>query len=123
MRDGILRRQRGKGRFGFIIAVLIVAAAVYVAVKLVPVKVRTYQFADFMREEAQRAAWNKNEQTLREHLLEKAAMLGLPVTAKNLQIKMGGGEIRVSARYEVPVDLMVTTYVWKVDQEERAPLF
>ncbi len=123
MRNGTLRCERGKGRFGFIISVLILAAAVFVAAKLVPVKVKTYQFADYMREEAQRAAWNKNEQTLRARLLDKAETLGLPVTEKNLQIKMGGGEIRVSARYEVPVDLIVTTYVWRLDQEERAPLF
>jgi len=115
--------QRGEGRIAFVLALIVVGAGVFVAVRLIPVKVRTYQFADYMREEAQRTAWNKDEVLLEKHLLEKARMLDLPITEKNLKITVGGGEISVAARYDIPVDLGVKIYIWKVDQKERAPLF
>jgi hypothetical protein len=115
--------QEGKGRIGFLLSLFVFAGAIFVAAKLIPVKVRTYQFADYMRDEAQRTAWNKEEAVLRKHLLDKARMLDLPISDKNIDIKIGSGEIRVQARYEVPVDLLVQRFVWKFDQQERAPLF
>ena len=114
---------RGEGRIAFIFALIILVAAVFVAARLIPVKVKAYQFADYMRDEAQRTAWTKDDETLKKHLLEKARMLDLPITEENLKVIIGGGEIVVSARYEIPVDLGVKTYVWHFDQQERAPLF
>lgn len=123
MRSASRRGQSGEGKIGFFLALVVLAAGVFVASRLIPVKVKTYQFADYMREEAQRTAWSKDEAGLQKHLLEKARSLGLPINEKNLKIVIGTGEIQVAARYEIPVDLGVKTYVWKFDQQERAPLF
>jgi hypothetical protein len=115
--------QRGEGRVGFFIALIIFAIVVFLGVKFIPVKVKSYQFSDFMRDEARRAAWSRDESKLQKLLIQKARSLDLPITEKNLKVVRGGGQIVVSATYEVPIDLAVTTYVWRFDQEERAPLF
>ena len=121
-RRGILN-QRGDGRIGAILAILVAGAAVFTAMQIIPARVRAYEFGDYMREEAQKAAWSKDEVLLKKHIIEKARLLELPVNEKNLVVEFAPGEIRVSAKYELSVDLKVTKYVMKFEPHERAPLF
>ncbi len=115
--------QRGDSRITLVLTLVIVAYAIFAATKIIPVRVASYEFADYLREEAQKAAWTRDEKVLRAHILEKARLLELPVTDKNLKIEFAGGDIRVSADYQIPVDLKLTTWVMQFSPRERAPLF
>jgi hypothetical protein len=115
--------ERGDGRVGLILTIIVVSASVFAAVKIIPAKMRAYEFGDYIREEAQKAAWSKDEALLRKHILEKARSLELPVNDKNLKVEFAPGEIRVSADYQLTVDLKVTKYTMTFQPQERAPLF
>jgi hypothetical protein len=55
--------------------------------------------------------------------MQKAKELEIPLKRKNLTLKRTTGEIVISAQYEQPIDLKVTTYVYRFDAREKAPLF
>ena len=85
-------------------------------------RVNAYEFRDFMREQARFASNTQNDE-IRRQIIEKAAELSIPLDKKNLRIARTKAEVSISAKFEIPIDLKVTTYVYKFDAEERAPLF
>lgn len=120
---GRKRTQRGEGRVGFLIALIVVGAAIFVGMKVVPVRITAYEFRDTLREEARYAAVRHNDATVVKRILQKANDLEIPLKKKNLEVKRTTGEMIIRARYEQPIDLKVTTYVYQFQAEARAPLF
>ena len=55
--------------------------------------------------------------------MAKAADMDLPLEKKNLKIRRTSRQITIEASYEVPIDLKLTTYVYKFNGSESAPLF
>jgi len=51
------------------------------------------------------------------------ALIVIPLQRKNLKLQRTTGEMIISASYEQPIDLKVTTYVYRFDAREKAPLF
>ena len=45
------------------------------------------------------------------------------VKKNNLQVSRTRSEMIISAKYEQPIDLTFTTYVYRFDHKEKAPLF
>ncbi|MEW5805866.1 MAG: hypothetical protein AB1756_00675 [Acidobacteriota bacterium] len=115
--------QKGEGRIGLIITLVIIAIAVFVAYKIVPVKVKTYEFRDTMREEARMASLRKSADETMQILLDKAKELGLPITRRNLVVNRTEKSITIKAKYMIRVDFKVYVYDWAFDQQESAPLF
>jgi hypothetical protein len=115
--------QRGNGRVGFVITLALSAAAIFAAVKVIPVKISAYEFKDALREEARYAAVRHDDATVAKRLMELAHELKIPLNQKNLNVRRTRSEVVIKASYEHPVDLKVTTYVYKFAHEERAPLF
>ena len=115
--------QRGEGRIGFFIALTVFAVGVFLAVKVVPVRVNAYQFRESLREEARYASVHKNDKKVAARILEKAAGLDVPLDAKNLTIRRTKSEVIINAKYEQAIDLKLTTYTYRFDHEQRAPLF
>jgi hypothetical protein len=115
--------QRGEGRVGMIIALTIFLVAGFLAVKVVPVRVNAYEFREALREEAKYTTVHRDERQTLERILEKAESLNIPIDAKNVQIRRTKSEVIVSAKYKLPIDLKVTTYVYEFDEEMRAPIF
>jgi hypothetical protein len=120
---GSEKRQRGEGRIGFLIALIVVGVVIFVGVKIIPVRITAYEFRDTLREEARYAAVRDDDATVVVRILKKAEELEIPLTKKNLEVKRTTGEMIIRAHYEQPIDLKVTTYVYKFRAEERAPLF
>lgn len=116
------RSMRGEGRAGLLIALILVAAAVFVAVKFIPVYIAAYDLRDMVRNEAARATLKTDEQILAT-LLTKGTELDLPLTKKSITMNRTQSKFRIKIHFEVPIDLAVTTYVYKYDQEEETPLF
>jgi len=116
-------RERGEGRIGFLISVIVVGIAIFLGVKIIPVRIDAYEFRDTLREEARYAAVRHDDKTVADRIMQKAKELEIPLRRKNLKLHRTTGEIIIQAAYEQPIDLKVTTYVYKFDVKEKAPLF
>ncbi len=115
--------QRGEGRLGLVVALVIVAVAIFLAVKFVPAKIAAYEFGDFLEKECRYAANRQKDSTIVDRIMEKAEEMEIPLKKKNLTVRRTRSEMIIKASYEQTLDLKVTTYVYKFDREERAPLF
>jgi hypothetical protein len=115
--------ERGDGRIGFILALALLGSGIFVAVKVIPVRVNAYEFRDFIQEECRFAATRNKDEDIYKRIVEKAKELRLPLDKKNLHMERTMHEMVISAKYEQTIDLKVTKYVYKFDHEERAPLF
>jgi len=116
-------RERGEGRAGFIITLAVFLVLVFLAVKIVPVRVDGYQFKEVLRKEARQAAVHRNDAAVIERILDEAESMNIPLEQKNLSIRRSKVKVVISARYEKPVDLKVGTYTYKFDSEQSAPIF
>jgi hypothetical protein len=123
MKNTQRRAERGEGRVGLMIALILVGIAIFLGVKVIPVRVAAYEFRDALREECRYAAVRHDDAAVAKRIMQKAQELEIPLERKQLQIRRTTGEMIISARYEQPIDLKVTTYVYRFDAKERAPLF
>jgi len=116
-------RERGEGRIGFLISLIVLGVAIFLGAKIIPVRISAYEFKDTLREEARYAAVRNDDKKVADRIMQKAAELEIPLKRKNLKLKRTTGEMIITAKYEHPIDLKVTTYVYKFDEKEKAPLF
>ena len=105
------------------VAVIVVGVAIFLGMKIIPVRISAYEFRDTLREEARYAAVRNSDKAVAKRILDKAEELEIPLKAKDLRLKRTQSEMIITASYEQPVDLKVTTYVYRFDATERAPLF
>ena len=115
--------QKGEGRVGLMIAVIVVGVAIFLGMKIIPVRISAYEFRDTLREEARYAAVRNSDNAVAKRIMEKAEELEIPLKPKDLHLKRTRSEMIITASYEQSVDLKVTTYVYRFDATERAPLF
>jgi hypothetical protein len=115
--------EKGEGRVGFLIALVIAGLAVFLGMKIIPVRIDAYEFRDFLREEARYAAVRYDDAIVANRIMARAKEMGIPLNPKNLTLTRTTGEMIITAKYEQPIDLKVTTYVYKFDAKEKAPLF
>ena len=115
--------QRGEGRIGLIITLAIIAIAIFLGVKFIPAKITAYEFGDFIEKECRFAATRQDDSQIVVRIMDKAEELDVPLKRKNLVVRRTKAEMIITASYEQPLDLKVTTYVYKFNAEERAPLF
>jgi hypothetical protein len=119
MRNG----ERGGGRAAFIITLAVFLCLVFVLAKVVPVRVDGYQFQEVLRQEARQAAVHRNDSAVLERIMAEAEAMDIPLEKKNLKLRRTKVEVIISASYEKPVDLKVTTYTYRFKSEQKAPLF
>lgn len=117
------KNEKGEGRVGLMITLIIVGAAIFLGAKVIPVRIAAYEFRDVLREEARYGAVRNSDDVVTKRILEKAAELEIPLEKKNLKVHRTPAQMVISATYEHPIDLKVTTYVYKFDETEKAPLF
>jgi hypothetical protein len=115
--------QRGEGKVGFLIAIIVIGIAIFLGAKIIPVRVAAYEFRDVLREETRHAAVRYNDEAVAKRIMKKAKELEVPLSPKNLRVQRTTGEMIVTASYEQTIDLKVTKYVYKFSATERAPLF
>jgi len=100
--------QRGEGRLKAIIYTLILAAAVYVAVKVVPIYVAEYQLKDKISEQARFAVVNKyTDDQIKDILFKTIQDLDIPAKRDDIKVIPNGRGMTISVNYTVPVDLAV----------------
>ena len=112
--------ERGDSKIPLILMILILAAIIFVLVKVVPARVNAYEFKDFMDSYARNDSWQRDEEGNRKDLLEKANSLGLPMKPENITVERRGSRIKLRAVFDVPVDLKVRTWVLHYDFTQDA---
>ncbi|HEX4822774.1 MAG TPA: hypothetical protein VFV19_00515 [Candidatus Polarisedimenticolaceae bacterium] len=117
------KNERGEGRIGLLIAVALLGSGIFLAVKIIPVRINAYEFRDFIQEECRFAATRNHDQEIYNRIFDKAKELRLPLDKKDLTLERTNREMIITAKYQQTIDLKVTQYIYKFDHEERAPLF
>lgn len=112
--------ERGDSKIPLILMILLLAAVVFVLVKVVPARVNAYEYKDFMDSYARNDCWQRNEEQIRKDMLEKAASLHLPLKAADIGVSRRGSSITLTAKFDVPVDLKVKTWVLHYDFTQDA---
>ena len=115
--------QKGEGRLGFAIAVVIVGVSAFLGLKIIPVRVAAYEFRDILREEARYGAVRDSDKEVHKRIMDQAAEMEIPLKKKHLKVTRSISDIVITATYEQPIDLKLTTYVFKFNHKEKAPLF
>lgn len=111
--------QRGEGRLGLIIWAAIIGCGIFAAFRIVPMKIAVMELHDFADSQVQAAgvsARQVDEKKIVQSILKKAAELDLKVEKKQISMDVGGGEVKLRMRHQVPVDLSVYTWVWDYDK-------
>jgi hypothetical protein len=117
-----MSRQSGEGRLGCIVGLLIFAAAVLVAYKMIPVKVKAADLRDTITSES-RAAGSRTDAAILNNILYKAKELNLPVGKEDIEIRRGGQAMRIRVKYTVPVEFPGYTHLWKFEHYAENPIF
>ncbi len=115
--------QLGRGRVGLMVALIVVGVAVFLAVKIIPVRINAYNFRDEMREECRMGAVRNSDEVVAGRLMDIAEDLEIPLKRKNLEVHRSRSRMVIRASYDQPIDLKVTTYVYKFREKAEAPLF
>lgn len=118
----ISRRERGEGQMGCIVGLIFLAIAVFVAYKMVPVKVKAADLKQTITDEAKSAGTHTDDR-IREAILAKAKEVQLPVTTDNIKISRANSEITVDVEFDVPIDFPGWTYQWHQHYLAQNPIF
>ncbi|MFZ0736617.1 MAG: hypothetical protein WCA98_16235 [Candidatus Acidiferrales bacterium] len=101
--------ERGAGKLAGFLFLVVLAAAVFAAVKIVPVYVNNFELQDSIETESRFAVANrKSPDDIQTDVFKKVKDLGIPADKKDIHIKFsGGGEPGMPALVEIDVDYQV----------------
>ena len=116
------RRQAGQGKIGCLIWLLAFGICAMVAWKMIPIKVQSAEFADYMEEQAKWTG-NRSSEDIKKAILIKAGQLRLPVEEDNVKVMRDRDRIRMEATYVVPVVFPGYTYQWRFHHLIDRPIF
>jgi hypothetical protein len=115
--------QRGEGKVGTIVSLLLLIISIMVAVKMIPVKIADTEFQDFMDDQAKFAGHRKAD-TIRKAILEHAKAKEIPLEKKNLLVKRPGDRVKIECSYTVPVEFPFGyTYNWTFEHRIDRAVF
>ncbi len=116
------RRERGESNFGCIVGLIVLAIALFVAWKMIPVKVKSAELRQVVVDEA-KSAGTHNDDKIKAAILAKAREDSLPVSEANITITHSPNQIRVEVNYVVPIDFPGYTYQWHISHVAENPIF
>src|SRR5438067_13754382 len=117
------RTMAGTGRVGCVIWLTVLAIGVFIAFKIVPVKIKTSTFYDAMQEQAQFGSI-KGDGSIQAELYRKAQELQLPLKKEDIGVRRDMSYVYVEVHYQLPVEFPIYgTYVWHEDDKVQRPLF
>ena len=114
------RRERGEGKVGCVIGLVVLAVAAMVAVKAVPVRLSVANLEDFCVNEAEHASLMRErdgktpEQQIADGILMTAEKESLPVAKDQIKVWRDSEEEHIEVKYRVTIDFIVYQYNWDV---------
>ena len=107
-------RERGAISIKALLTLLLIGAAVFVVIKIAPVYIDerqvTYKVEDLASKSAVR---NSKEDVIQKAIEAIQKEYDLPENSINL-VSREPGRVQISISYQKNIDLLVTTYQWKV---------
>ena len=116
------RGERGEGRLGCLVGLILLGVAIFVAWKMIPVKVKAAELRQTVVDEA-KSAGTHNDDRIRGAILSKAREDNLPVTEQDITIVRGNGDISVTVVYTIPIVFPGYTYNWHIEHSATNPIF
>ena len=113
--------HRGRSSLGCLVALLIVAAAMYFGVNIGETYWRFYEFQDAMRQEV-RFAKQIPDDRIKLHLAALADSLGLPQQAADVAVDRTSASIAVSAEYTERIELPFFVHLIRFAPRAQGPL-
>jgi len=114
----VLRGERGEGKIGAIIAVLVVALVIHVGIKFIPFKVLTAEFEKAIEDDLLDLAANiKKEDDFLLSVLDKAKELEIPVREDMMKLELRGATWQFQTKYEVTLEMIWGDWVQEVEIE------
>jgi hypothetical protein len=93
---------------GGILTILVVAALIFAAYKLMPPYVNNYQLQDTVETIAREATYTKmTEADIRQQVINKASDLGVELDPSQVYVERSGPSVNISTEYMITVDLLV----------------
>ncbi len=102
--------QKGEGRLGCVFGLLLLAAAIFIAYKLLPAKLQATEMRDIIQDES-RSASGRSMAQVKKGILLRAESLKVPLNEEDVVVSRRGEYIRVDVEYTV--DIVFPGYVFK----------
>ena len=99
-------REHGGGRLATLLTILILAAAIFAGIKIVPAYILNYQLQDSLQTEARFAIANrKSDEEIRAAIWKKIQDLGIPARRDDIKVTIVDTSVNIAVNYVVHVDL------------------
>lgn len=115
-------RERGEGQLGCIFGLIIMLLALFIAYKVIPVKVKAADLRQTVVDEA-KSAGTHDDKLILKSILTKAEELNLPVSEDSVSIQRRASNIYVDVNYTVPIVFPGYTYNWHINHHAENPIF
>lgn len=116
------QREAGEGQGGCLFGLVLLALALFIAWKMIPIKVRNAELRGTIVDEA-KAAGTHDDKRIMAAILAKAEEEKLPVTEDDVHISRGSTDITVDVEYTVPVEFPGKTFNWHIKHHAQNPIF
>jgi hypothetical protein len=118
------RHERGATNIGCALSLLVLAMAIVVLVKAVPVIIAVGELTDFAERQVQMASLPRHtDEEIAAAVLYKAQQLHIPLGEEQLKVWRDNREAHLTAKFTVPIAVPFYTYEWKVERVFDRPLF
>jgi hypothetical protein len=103
-----LRSSDGKGMIGCLLSIVLLAAAIYLGIILVPIYYANFNFENDIKTTASRAGAHflDNDQIMRD-ILALAKRNEIRVAKDDVKVERFAGQLHIRVDYSVPVDFIV----------------
>jgi hypothetical protein len=118
----VSRREKGEGNFGCLVGLILLALAVFIAWKVIPLKVKAAEVRETVVDEA-KSAGTHNDGVIREAILAKGREDNLPIKEEDIHITRAASRIVVDVSYVVPIEFPGYTYQWHINHHAENPIF
>ncbi|MBI4454313.1 MAG: hypothetical protein HY644_00260 [Acidobacteria bacterium] len=116
--------QRGEGRLGCLIVLLLALIFGFVSFKVIPVYIDRMNFEEDLAREASRAGANFwTDEKMKQDVLQMAGFRSFQLQEKNITISRSGpsrGEVRIEVKYSVPVRFPRYTHVFNFQSKSSS---
>jgi len=103
-----LRSSEGKGIIGCMLAIVLLAAAIYLGIILVPIYYANFNFENDVKTTASRAGarYFDNDQVIKE-ILTLAKRNEIRLKREAVKVERFAGQLHIRVNYSVPVDFII----------------
>lgn len=116
------RSEAGEGQGGCIVGLIVFLAVIFIAWKIVPVKVKAAELRGVVVDES-KSAGTHNDARILKAILAKAEELELPVEKDDVSIRRRANDIEVKVDYVVPIEFPGYTYQMRLSHHAENPIF